>query len=164
MTDMRAALVPSHVASGRTEARGNAARFECLNFGFAVGTGNGVVSRVWLKISARFLRHAVLRLQAVPTNPLMPNLAQIGRVGAQKQLHKGLCFQEWLVTHQMGKLHLLDNKHALCVCASTALSALRMQGAARDSLASLARPGNKPAAPSLLPEGLQIRPPTGQRS
>ena len=103
MKSMNAALVQARAASGRTKPRGHAARFECLNLGFGVGTGKEVVSRVELKISALILRHAILPVQAVPTSPLMPNLANIARSGAQKHLHKGLGCQEWLAKHQLGQ-------------------------------------------------------------
>ena len=113
MTSMRAAPMQTRGASALTTPREHAARFECLNWGFGVGTGNGVLSRAELKISARVLRCAVLRVQAVPTNPLMPNLAQFGRSGAQKQVYKGLGCQEWMANNQLGKPHPLDIEHAL---------------------------------------------------
>ena len=50
------------------------------------------------------------------------------------------------------------------MCGTTALCALRSQSAGPSSVTSLARLQAKPAAPTLLPEGLHMRPPPEQQA
>jgi hypothetical protein len=98
---------------GRGTPGGTAARFECLNLGFGEGYRNRSLFRAVLQISARFLRQRVLRGLAVPTNPVMPNLAQFGRNGAQKQLQRDSGCQQHFPSTSLANSHALAIGYAL---------------------------------------------------
>jgi hypothetical protein len=140
---------------GRGTPGGTAARFECLNLGFGEGYRNRSSFRAVLRISARLSRQRVVRVLAVPTNPLMPNSAQFGRDGAQKQLQRGSGYQRYLPSTSLANSHALAVGHALylpergcvvsCYCARKGSCRLRELGVADGGTSS--RPTRKRRLP-----------------
>ena len=85
-----AALGHNRAGSGGNMPRWRTVGFELLKLGLTGGSVKRVVTFAFGRMSARACCHRVLRVQAVPTSPLMPNLKQFGRFGGQEQLCKDL--------------------------------------------------------------------------
>ena len=118
MSCLRAASWQGHVVVDGTTPRWPAPRFECLNLGCGEGWVNRVLTYDKPRISARFSLQRILRVPAVPTNPLMPNLEQFARFGGREQQYKDFGTREYLPLTAFARL--LPNGHALCACVTAA--------------------------------------------